>query len=315
MSDEIKTFNNDPEFDILIQPYSGENLEKVKKALSEDESLRVIHVLDNTVMMDNEKYKIINELNLSYQVHNHYFPNKLQAALYICLHQLKRPDLTDGYRKFLIGEEFYLRKEIKTICHEIKDNKSRLSMEVGQTYNLSGCSIIRYSNFASAYFSMYSKDKDFTINLLLEKYKFSYETLIELSRLKTDELRAVAKAMDKSDTKRITLGFIRAEVKHRYSSKFKLPAQYEEDRIKKEAPPAIRQMPAYDPDSEVNSLCMTISYWISSIKRVNDNVNFDRITTKARVQLMKELSYLGDTISTIQESLVERAENNERAIQ
>ena len=65
-------------------------------------------------------------------------------------------------------------------------------------------------------------------------------------------------------------------------------------------------MPVYDPDSEVNSLCMTIDSWISSIQRVSASENFEKITLKASLQLMKKLSFLEHTINAVQESLVER---------
>jgi len=65
-------------------------------------------------------------------------------------------------------------------------------------------------------------------------------------------------------------------------------------------------MPTYNPDSEVNSLCMTIGSWISSIERVNSKVNFDRVTPKAISQLIQELTSLAGTVCSIQKRLEER---------
>ncbi|WP_049945251.1 hypothetical protein [Butyrivibrio sp. AC2005] len=65
-------------------------------------------------------------------------------------------------------------------------------------------------------------------------------------------------------------------------------------------------MPAYDPDSEVNSLCMTIGSWVSSIERVNKTADFTKIATKARIRLSRELASLDLTIKDIQSSLEER---------
>ncbi len=68
----------------------------------------------------------------------------------------------------------------------------------------------------------------------------------------------------------------------------------------------IRQMPKYDPDSGVNSLCMTIESWISSIQRVRNSEDFMKITEQASLRLMKKLSGLEYVINATQESLVER---------
>ena len=65
-------------------------------------------------------------------------------------------------------------------------------------------------------------------------------------------------------------------------------------------------MPVYDPDSEVNSLCMTMNSWISTIQRVMSNGKLELITEKASLRLMKELSFLEHTINTMQDTLVER---------
>ena len=67
----------------------------------------------------------------------------------------------------------------------------------------------------------------------------------------------------------------------------------------------IRQMPVYDPDSEVNSLCMTITSWVSSIERVNHNTDFLSISNRAMLELMKQLTILEGAINIIQKSLVE----------
>ena len=55
---------------------------------------------------------------------------------------------------------------------------------------------------------------------------------------------------------------------------------------------------------------MTIDSWISSIQRVKNSESFGKITNKASLQLMKKLSFLEHTINTLQESLVERKEND-----
>ena len=68
-------------------------------------------------------------------------------------------------------------------------------------------------------------------------------------------------------------------------------------------------MPEYDPDAEVNSLCMTIDSWISSMQRVGRSENFPKITNAASLRLMKKLSVLEHTVNIMQESIVERTEN------
>ncbi len=65
-------------------------------------------------------------------------------------------------------------------------------------------------------------------------------------------------------------------------------------------------MTVYEPDSEVNSLSMTIESWITSMQRVNSKVDLSRITKDARLTLIKELSFLENTVVNLQHSLIER---------
>ena len=93
-------------------------------------------------------------------------------------------------------------------------------------------------------------------------------------------------------------------------------ARRERSENKDRGPAGIRQMPVYDPDSEVNSLCMTITSWVSSIERVNRSVDYATITHRAKLELMKDLTILEQTIHSMQKSLVERTmETNDQRTQ
>ena len=51
---------------------------------------------------------------------------------------------------------------------------------------------------------------------------------------------------------------------------------------------------------------MTIGSWVSSIKRVNQNVDFSTITRKATINLVRQLTILEQTINMLQKTLTER---------
>ena len=153
---------------------------------------------------------------------------------------------------------------------------------------------------------IFDQSREFARSILSGEIRISHENMIELSRLKPDEIRAVAKSAEEENLERISLSYIRNEVKWSHVQQ-RAPSSRRERRERKIAEkPAIRQMPEYDPDSEVNSLCMTIDSWISSIQRVDNSENLSKITTKASLRLMKKLSFLEHTINNIQDTLVER---------
>lgn len=305
---ENTQYKTDPEFDVLIQPYDKEGISAISQTLIEDESKRIIHVWQGTYIMNHSVFNLLNKLGLSYITKNHSFAGKSQAVLYICLSELKRTDLTPTYKKFLIGREFYYRNIMQKNSYPEEKSKCRLSTTVGIKYGITGGSVTRYSSFSESLMDLYSMHTEMALLILLEKCKASYDCVREFSRLKPDEINAVYKSVLSSNINKISLSFIRSEACQRYVPKGKSSVPDFCENSRKEKPPAIRQMPVYDPDADVNSLCLTIGYWITSMQRVNNKVDFKRITTKARIQLMRELSFLENTIGSLQESLVERTD-------
>ena len=74
--------------------------------------------------------------------------------------------------------------------------------------------------------------------------------------------------------------------------------------------PSVKDMPAFDPDSEVASLSLTIPTWSSSIDRVFNNTDLQIISEKARSQLKTELMALRYSVDLVLLA-IEEATNNE----
>jgi hypothetical protein len=171
---------------------------------------------------------------------------------------------------------------------------------------MSAGTVMKYHVFSMALNDVFDQNVDFATRILLGKTRISHENALELSRLMPEEIRAIAATVIADNIDHITLSFIRNEVKWSHIQTRAPQSRRELKELKEIKHAAIRQMPQYDPDAEVNSLCMTIDSWISSIQRVQCSDNFKKITNKASLHLMKKLSFLEHTINAIQESLVER---------
>lgn len=61
---------------------------------------------------------------------------------------------------------------------------------------------------------------------------------------------------------------------------------------------SIKDLPEYDPDSEVTSLAYTIPFWISLLNKVLTN-NFEHSSTSAKENLKRELQELKFNIETL----------------
>ena len=66
-----------------------------------------------------------------------------------------------------------------------------------------------------------------------------------------------------------------------------------------------RSMPAFDPDSDISSLSLTIPSWISLIDRTLSNAYLDLASNKAKSNLIKMLNNLKNSIDSILNSVKE----------
>ena len=67
----------------------------------------------------------------------------------------------------------------------------------------------------------------------------------------------------------------------------------------------IKDMPAFDPDAEINSLALTIPSWISSVNRTRSAARFSLLTSESRSQLEQQLLQLQKTVQMMLYALKE----------
>ena len=295
-----------PQFERLVRPLSDLERIKLKMELLESTDDRIIRTWRGKHLLDRQKYELCMELNLSFSISEQFFEDWMAAAEFICREQLKTPELTEKYRKYLIGQMLNYALKRKHVDPDKTERKMDTADTLGREWNLTGGTISKYGFFADAVNDIYAHSEEMARIVLSEKVNVSHENVIELSHLKGNEIRSIAKTIEQENIGKVTLGFIRNEVKMCHIQERGSVTRKEKEERELAQHAGIRQMPKYDPDAEVNSLCLTIESWISSIQRVRNSENFVKISEKASLNLMKKLSALEYNINGVQESLVER---------
>ncbi len=304
-TDNLSEIKIDPLLSRLVQPYSERDLMRFLDSLALAHEDPVIHTWKGYHLADQYIYQVCVEYRIPYTITELSFEDWTQAALYVCSNQLSREGITPEYRKYLIGQKFQFTfmgsEEVKQV-----DSKYSIAAALSHELYMSAGTVMKYHVYSMALNDVFDQSVDFATRILLGKTRISHENAMELSRLMPEEIKAIAATVITDNIDHITLSFIRNEVKWSHIQTRAPQSRREQKEQKEIKHAAIRQMPQYDPDAEVNSLCMTIDSWISSIQRVQCSSNFKKITNKASLHLMKKLSFLEHTINAIQESLVER---------
>ena len=305
---DLLSIKTDPELRRLVQPLSKKSLERLEESLLTDPSFRHVDVWNGCYLNKYEIGELCISLDLPCQIINYNFAGFELAASFICSSQLKRTDLTNEYRKYLIGKKHYFEECSKPSLQNGNKKNSKImnASDIGRRLQLASGTVLKYRAFSDAIDIIFEHDADFAYELLMGKVKVSHDNTIELSRLTAEELHGLARAVQEDGLTHLTFQDIRHEVRWRYI-KTEAPVSRKERAEQKDRMKAgIRQMPVYNPDSEINSLCMTVNSWISSIDRVHGSVNYESITDQAAQNLQSQLSALKLSINNVQSSLLER---------
>ena len=291
----------------LIQPMNKKSVIELRDNLLANPEDRIIAIWNGYHLNDEEKYKLCKTLKLPFQFTKHDFISYNHAASFICTKQMERADLTKEYRKYIIGQKFTFEEKIFLSENPgITNAKYRVAYSIGEKINISGGTVMKYNVYSTSINVIFDHSKEFALRILTGKTRVSHENVVELSRLSADEIKNVSRSVLSENISHLTFSDIRHEVKYGHTQQKASISRRERRELKETKSAEIRKMPAYDPDSDVNSLCMTICSWISSIERVNQKTDFSAISERAMLELMKQLTILERTISTIQKSLVER---------
>ena len=237
----------------------------------------------------------------------HDFESIDEAGSFVCSAQMHRKDLTNSYRKYLIGKKFSYEEAIVRKKHtDLSSSKSRIAYKIGDSENISGGTVLKYNAYSTAIDTIYENAEELAFHILMEHLKVSHENTIELARLAADEIRYISKSVIEQRLKHLTYQDIRHECAWKHTNNKAGVSRRERREQKDSSSTSIRQMPEYNPDADVNSLCMTIESWVSSIKRVNQKVDFSTITRKATINLVRQLTILEQTVNMLQKTLTER---------
>lgn len=300
-----------PVFEKLIQPMTEKETGKMADRLIMEPPLRIINVWNGYHLNDYAKYQICLTNDLPCEIAELTFPDENSAASYICSIQLERHDLTEEYRKYLIGKKLYYDlSQISDSNTEKANAKYRVAYRIGESVHLVSGTVLKYNVYSSALDMLFEISPELAENILMGKIKMSHENVIEVARLSPEDIQRLSRAALTDGTNHLTYNDIRHGITNGFIPPRIPPSKRERAENKDREPAGIRQMPVYDPDSEVNSLCMTITSWVSSVERVNRSVNYSAVTGRAKLELMKHLTILEQTIRIMQKSLIERPEND-----
>jgi len=299
----------------LIPPLSPEEYSQLEESIVNEGCREAITTWKHTIIDGHNRYRICSEWDLPFKIREVNFDSEEDAIRWICSNQLGRRNISEETRKYLIGKKYEAEKTIGARNLEGHNQYSmpvnkepsainKTAHRIGDEYHISHNTVYKYGTYAVALDKIAAKDKDIAEKILSGQMRISHENVLELSYLPNEDIKRLKGLFENPDGNHISYSDIRHELqwkKHTPRRKGSMTDSKNKATITAE----IKQMPAYDPDSEISSLALTIPSWVSSITRAFNASDFTLVTPSASSKLQKELTSLRNTINTYLETISE----------
>lgn len=279
----------------LCMPLGRQAYLRLEASIKKEGCIEPLLVWGDTIIDGYNRYCICQKHRIPFATVSIDFANMDEAIIWTCVSQLKRTDLTDEARKFLIGRQFESEKIVFKATRPPQRNQysspgrppnvngegsHKTAIRIGKENHVSYATVEKYGYFYKAVELIGSKVPGLATKILSGKYKISHVTLMEMARLSLEELRALDDRMSKS------------------SSPY---AQYGQALGMSGTPASvnsIKDMPEFDPDASITELSLTIPTWVGSIRRTMKNTDIKTTSAAARKKLI-------DALTSIEEAALE----------
>lgn len=289
----------DKEFKTLIPPLSPKEYEQLEANIIADGCREPIVIWNGYIIDGHNRYEICKKHHIGYKVKEMSFESREEAVVWICTNQLGRRNIAEETRKYLIGIQYETEKVINKKKNAMGRNQYssgasqdttehplntgvRTAQRIADENHISSGTVQKYGIYAKSLDIIEEKCPDLVSKILSGKYKISHESVCELAKKTSDELKKISRKMSRNQMPYIKYCNSRSVIK-------KSKAEESLPNSSTASIGSIKKMPAYDPDSEITRLTLTIPSWISSIQKTRSSIKINEASESAKDKLMQSL--------------------------
>ena len=243
MNENYKIIN---EVKFLTQDRKGSEIIELKQKLINRQLIPTVTVWNELIVDGIAEYEVCISNNVPFRVLRVAFTSLLHACSWICSIQLKRNDLYNERRKFLIGYQALAEIAIedgKNSLVLIDDQSSHGNIEtsLASLYNISAASVMHYRKRTSNIIRISKINNELANYILSDRLQVSHFGLDNIAEKSSEEMNRVVAIMKRdSSTEQIRYIDICKELK--WFVKIEKPKRDKEFKCV----PEIRKMPEYD---------------------------------------------------------------------
>ena len=289
----------DKEFKTLIPPLSPKEYEQLEANIIADGCREPIVIWNGYIIDGHNRYEICKKHHIGYKVKEMSFESRDEAVVWICTNQLGRRNIAEETRKYLIGIQYETEKVINKKKNAMGRNQYssgasqdttehplntgvRTAQRIADENHISSGTVQKYGIYAKSLDIIEEKCPDLVSKILSGKYKISHESVCELAKKTSDELKKISRKMSRNQMPYIKYCNSRSVIKNS-------EAEVSMPNSSTASIGSIKKIPVYDPDSEITRLTLTIPSWISSIQKTRSSIKINEASESAKDKLMQSL--------------------------
>lgn len=304
----LRQLQIDPHFKNLIRPLQRKEYLQLEQNILADGCRDPLIVWNGVIVDGHNRYEICMRHQIPFAVLEMDFSCDAEAIAWICANQLGRRNISEETRKFLIGKQYEAEKLIGVNKNPNGNNqyssdlnsegadqspeevhsRSKTAEKIAKENHISKGTVEKYAIYARAMDTLAEKDSAIVPKILSGQYKIAHKNVVELSKLSPPEIKRVERRIKKMQQPYI-----------QYNQSRNAINAVSEGAKDGAAVTSIKDMPAFDPDADINVLTLTIPSWSSSIDRVRNQTDLSIISSHARDGLIKQLYSLVDHVSEL----------------
>lgn len=256
----------------------------------------VIRLWDNIIIEGFSQYESYLQTGMPISTKQVSVRDRREALAWACGEQLKRNDLSNEMRIYLIGKRYSVEKlargqyprqspSIQSTAVHAADSgcvAGKTAVWLGKEYHLGRGTIARYSRYADVIDRLAAIAPNLVTAILSGQLGLTQRAAIRLIELPEQEL----KRADMDPRKYFARNPRQKERRGRP------PICSPVSRAQLSAAMLVKQMPDYDPDADISGLTLTIPSWISSMERTGATAALNMISQTAKDGLSVQLSRL-----------------------
>lgn len=288
----------DNEFRRLIHPLPRNEYLRLEESIMTEGCAEPIMIWNGTIIDGHNRYEICTRHEIPFEVNAMVFECREGAIAWICANQLKKQNLSEETRKYLIGMQYesekiaFYHRRLQGIHaysmgaftdEEVSDEllaSRRTALRIAKENHITQPTVLKYAGYARALEELGKKAPQMLPKILSGQYKISHNNVLALSKLSPEEIKRVERRIERSPQP-----YVRKSKTHNAVNN----GRNERMSANNSAGPSVKDMPAFDPDAEITGLTLTIPSWASSIERTRTIADLSIVSDHARNKLTEAL--------------------------